>query len=268
MAMLAKIAVWALVLYASVVVLAWLGQRRLMYFPDTQRVPPAHAGLGGVEERILTTSDGAELLVWTAKARPGQPTILYFHGNAGGLVNRAGRFERYLALGFGLFAPAYRGYAGSTGSPSEAALMGDARLAYRALTDADVAPEDIVLYGESLGSGVALSLATEKPVGAVILDAPYFSIVEIAASRYPILPVRWLLTDRYESDRLIRGIKAPLLVLQGARDRVIPPEAAVRLYELANEPKHMIVYPAGGHSDLDEHGAVEDVRRWLAGVRG
>jgi fermentation-respiration switch protein FrsA (DUF1100 family) len=268
MSMSAKIAVWAGILYACTLVIAWLGQRWLMYFPDRSRASPRAVGLTGVEERTLATPDGEQLVVWRVMAQPGRPTLLYFHGNAGGLENRADRFQRYQALGFGIYAPAYRGYAGSTGSPSEAAIMRDARLAYRALIDEGVRPEDIVLYGESLGSGVAVDLAAEKPVGAVVLDAPYASIVEIAAGRYPFLPVRWLLTDRYESDRLIGRVKAPVLVLQGALDRVVPPASGAKLYALAHEPKRLIVYPQGRHSDLDQHGAVDDVRQWLAQVLG
>lgn len=267
MSMLVKFALGALVFYVSLVVVAWLGQRWLMYFPDTSRISPAAAGLTGVEERILKTADGAALVIWRAKSRAGQPTLLYFHGNGGGLINRAQRIQRYQAIGFGVLALAYRGYSGSTGIPSESAIMRDARLAYRTLTDEGVRPKDIVLYGESLGSGVAVNLAAEKPVGAVVLDAPYFSIVELASTRYPILPVRLLLTDRYESDRLIRRINAPLLVLQGARDRVVPPASGVKLYELAHDPKRLIVYPEGNHSDLDQHGAVEDVRRWVTKIR-
>jgi fermentation-respiration switch protein FrsA (DUF1100 family) len=267
MSVLLKIVLTAAIAYACLVLAAWLGQRRLMYFPDSSRISPAAAGLTDVEERLLDVSDGARLVTWQAAPRSGQPTLLYFHGNAGGLVNRAGRFARYQAIGYGLLAVSYRGYSGSTGRPSERANYGDAILAYEALRQRGVAPEDIVVYGESLGSGVALALAAQRKVGAVVLDAPYTSVVDIAAGQYPFLPVRALLTDRYESDVLIRQVTAPVLILHGARDAVIPVEMGRNLYALAKEPKRFVIFPNGRHVDLDEHGAVQDVQKWVSEAR-
>jgi fermentation-respiration switch protein FrsA (DUF1100 family) len=267
MSVLLKIVLTAAIAYACLVLAAWLGQRRLMYFPDSSRISPAAAGLTDVEERLLDVSDGARLVTWQTAPRSGQPTLLYFHGNAGGLVNRAGRFARYQAIGYGLLAVSYRGYSGSTGRPSERANYGDAILAYEALRQRGVAPEDIVVYGESLGSGVALALAAQRKVGAVVLDAPYTSVVDIAAGQYPFLPVRALLTDRYESDVLIRQVTAPVLIMHGARDAVIPVEMGRNLYALAKEPKRLVIFPNGRHVDLDEHGAVQDVQKWVSEAR-
>ena len=267
MSMLLKIVLTAAIAYACLVLAAWLGQRRLMYFPDPSRISPTAAGLTGVDEHLLDVSDGAKLVTWQAAPRPGQPTLLYFHGNAGGLVNRAGRFARYQALGYGLLAVSYRGYSGSTGSPSERANFSDALVAYEALRQRGVAPEDIVVYGESLGSGVAVALATERKVGAVVLDAPYTSIVDIAAGQYPFLPVRTLLTDRYESNALIGQVKAPVLILHGARDRIIPVEMGRDLYTLAKDPKRLVIFPDGRHVDLDDHGAVQEVQKWVSEAR-
>ena len=108
-----KLGLAALALYVLVAFAAWLGQRRLMYFPNAARVSPTAAGLNGISEQVMRTPDGAELIVWRARARGQQPTLLYFHGNAGGLVNRAQRFAGYRASGLGLFAMSYRGYSGS-----------------------------------------------------------------------------------------------------------------------------------------------------------
>jgi fermentation-respiration switch protein FrsA (DUF1100 family) len=267
MSMVLKIVLTAAIAYAGLVLAAWLGQRRLMYFPDPSRISPAVAGLTGVEEHLLDVPDGAKLVTWQAAARPGQPTLLYFHGNAGGLINRAGRFAHYQALGYGLLAMGYRGYSGSTGSPSERANFGDAIVAYEALRQRGVAPEDIVVYGESLGSGVAVALAAERKVGAVVLDAPYTSIVDIAAGQYPFLPVRTLLIDRYESNALIGRVKAPVLILHGARDRIIPVEMGRDLYALAKDPKRLVIFPDGRHVDLDDHGAVQEVQKWVNEAR-
>jgi fermentation-respiration switch protein FrsA (DUF1100 family) len=266
-AMMAKTLLGALTLYAIVVLLAWLGQRRLMYFPNPQRISPAAAGLMDVTEAVLDTPDGARLVVWRAAPSAGRPTLVYFHGNAGNLINRAPRFARYRDLGFGLFAVNSRGYGGSSGAPSEARNRADALRAYETLIGEGVTATDIVLYGESLGSALAVALAAERPVGAVILDAPFTSVVTIAAQRYWMLPVRALLTDRYESNRIIGAVRAPLLILHGERDSVVPSALGRKLFELANEPKRLLVYPDGHHSDLDDHGAVSDVSRWLEDVR-
>jgi pimeloyl-ACP methyl ester carboxylesterase len=258
-----KLGLAALALYVLIAFVAWLGQRRLMYFPNAARVSPTAAGLNGINEQVLPTPDGAELIVWRARARDQRPTLLYFHGNAGSLVNRAQRFAGYRASGFGLLAMSYRSYGGSTGSPSEEANMRDARQVYDVLLGDGVTPENIVLYGESLGSGVAVALAVEKRVGAVVLDAPYTSIVDVAARRYFWLPVRPLLADRYESGKRIKSVTAPVLILHGARDNVIPLEMGRKLHALANEPKRLIIFDDGSHADLDQHGAIERVTRWL-----
>ena len=252
--------------YVLVVLAAWLGQRRLLYVPNATRTAPASLGLAGVREVELPTPDGQRLVTWRVMARPGKPTLLYFHGNAGNLASRSNRVRRYADAGLGLLMLSYRGYGGSSGRPSEADNLADARLAYDQLLAQGLLPADIVLYGESLGSGVAVQLAAEKPVGAVVLDAPYTSIVDVATRAYPFLPVRPLLADRYESNRFIGQVKAPVLVLHGGRDGVIPVEMGRALHDLANEPKHLEIFPEGRHSDLDEYGAVKVVTGWLAKV--
>jgi fermentation-respiration switch protein FrsA (DUF1100 family) len=269
MPFLIKLAFGALCVYALVALAAYLGQRRLMYFPDRARTLPNQVGLTGVEERVLKTPDGAQVIVWYGKARPGEPTILYFHGNAGSLAARAPRIERFMGEGWGVYMMTYRGYGGGTGSPTEAANVADARLAYGALVLEGVEPASIILYGESLGSGIALRIAAERPVGGVVLDAPYTSIVDVAAQAYPFLPVRWVLADRYESTKYIGQARAPLLILHGERDAVIPVKMGRELFRLANEPKRLATFRDGGHSDLylDGNGALEAIRNWIAELK-
>jgi fermentation-respiration switch protein FrsA (DUF1100 family) len=262
-----KIAALLLLIYGLIVFAAWLGQRRLLYVPDATRVAPSALSLAGVSEIELKTPDGERLVAWRLKARPGQPTLLYFHGNAGNLASRANRVARYAALGYGMLMLSYRGYSGSSGRPSEAHNFADALLAYEHLVGEGLSPHDIVLYGESLGSGVAVHLATQRPVGAVVLDAPYTSIVAMAQRAYPYLPVRPLLADRYESDKIIKRIGAPLLVLHGTRDGIIPVSMGRALYDMAEQPKKLVIFPEGHHSDLDDYGAVRAVSEWLADIR-
>ncbi len=258
-----KIAVVLIALYGLILMAVWLGQRRLMYVPDVRRVAPASVGLSGVTEHELPTPDGERLIAWRLQAQPGQPTLLYFHGNAGNLASRAGRIERYRRAGLGLLMIGYRGYGGSTGSPSERANVADAKLAYDWLRQQGLDASDIVLYGESLGSGVAVQLAVEREVAALVLDAPYTSVIEMGIRTYPFLPVRALISDRYESDMYIRQVKAPVLVLHGERDGIIPVTMGTALFARANEPKKLVLFPEGRHSDLDEYGAVEITIGWL-----
>jgi hypothetical protein len=263
----AKIPLILLAIYALIVLAAWLGQRKLMYFPDRTRTAPSAIGLPNVEEQVIETPDGARVLAWWGRARPGQPTLLYFHGNAGSFLDRAERFRSYLARGRGMLMMTYRGYGGSTGSPSEAANVADAKLAYRHLLKLGVRPEDVILYGESLGSGIAVQVAAEHPVGGLILDAPYTSAVDLAASVYPFLPVRALMTDRYETLRYIAKVRAPILVVHGDRDRVIPLEMGRAVYAAARGPKRIEILPGAGHVNHAEFGSFERINAWIDEIR-
>lgn len=266
MGMLANIAGMSIALYVLVAGAAWFGQRHLMYVPDPQRVLPSETGMSGVEEQVLATSDGEKLVAWRARASGGRPTILYLHGNAGNLAGRADRFQRYQRQGFGMMMLSWRGYSGSSGRPTEAHNVADALFAYDTLVASGVREQDVVVYGESLGSGVAVQLAGARRVGAVVLDAPYTSITDVAVLSYPYLPVRPLLLDRYESDRHIAKVTAPVLILHGERDSVIPVRMGRALYALAPGEKKLVLFPDGGHVDLDDYGAVDVVSGWLADV--
>jgi hypothetical protein len=159
--------------------------------------------------------------------------------------------------------PSYRSYSGSTGSPTERANVADAKLAYEALRKDGIAPDDIILYGESLGSGVAVQVAAEKRVGGIVLDAPYTSIVDVAAGAYPFLPVRPFMIDRYDTMRYLRDVKAPLLVVHGEDDEVIPVTMGRAVYAAANGPKEIVTFPGAGHSDHHLHGSAEEIFRWI-----
>ncbi|HWB44776.1 MAG TPA: alpha/beta hydrolase [Hyphomicrobiaceae bacterium] len=266
MLLIAKTVLGLVALYIAICIFGYWGQRALVYHPDRQRITPARAGLTGVEERVLKTPDGERLVAWYGKAKPGQPTLLYFHGNGGGLVDRVPRIERFMEAGYGIFMMAYRGYSGSSGAPTEAANVADAKLAFDTLVADGVPVQRIILYGESLGTGVATQVAVARPAGGLILDAPYTSIADVGAASYPFLPVRLVLVDRYDTQRYIRDVHMPLLILNGEKDNVIPPVMGRKLYELANEPKRLVTFPNGGHSDLYINGntALDSVRAWIA----
>jgi pimeloyl-ACP methyl ester carboxylesterase len=268
MLLIIKLVTGLFAVYAVIAVAAFILQRRLMYYPDPERISPAAFNLPGVTERVIDTPDGARLVSWYAPAGPGQPTILYFHGNAGNLASRSERVRRYVARGYGVMFLSYRGYNGSTGNPSESANVADAKLAYDALIADGVAPDDIIVYGESLGSGVAVQIAADNEIGGLVLDAPYTTIVDVAAQAYPYLPVRPFIFDRYETLRYLPRVQAPLLVLHGEEDRIIPVEMGKAVYAAANAPKEIATFPHAGHSDHHVYGSYDELFRWIDALRG
>lgn len=267
MRLLKTIARWIVGLYAVLFVGLYLAQDKLLYNIEPERVAPEAAGLASVREVVMTAPDGAKLVAWHAAAVAGQPTLLYFHGQGGSLKARATRIQRFMSEGWGVFMMTWRGYGGSTGAPSEKNNVADAHLAYDTLRNAGVEPRDVFLYGESLGTGVAVQLATGRDAAGLILDAPYTSTVDVAADRYPAFPVRLAMRDTYLSDRFISKVRMPVLVLHGEKDAVIPVRYGERLFAAANEPKQFALFPRGHHSDLYLHGALDIVRDFLTRQR-
>jgi uncharacterized protein len=253
--------------YAGVVLLLYLLQRRLLFFPRAEHIAPQAAGLGAAREINLTTSDGETLIAWYVPPRAGALLVIYFHGNADILAANVERHRNLIADGTGLIALSYRGYAGSSGRPSEAGLHRDADAAYT-FAATQVPPNRIVAWGHSLGSGVAVRLASRRAVAGLILEAPYTSAADIAAMRFWFVPVRLLMKDPFHSDRCIGDVTAPVLVLHGARDDVIPIAVGERLYDLVRAPKRFVRFPDGGHVDLDSCGAFAVARDFLASLSG
>jgi fermentation-respiration switch protein FrsA (DUF1100 family) len=258
------IALIAVLLYAAVTAAVYLAQRSLMYFPDTAHVTPAQAGLPEAEEVPLTSADGTQIHLWHVAPRGDGPVILYFHGNGGSLPGRVDRFRQLIKDGIGLVGVEYRGYGGSSGTPSEEGLIADAEAGY-AFAAAHYSVPRIVVWGESLGTGVAVALAAEKPVGRLILEAPFTSTEAVGARRYWYLPVRFLMKDQFHSDQRIGKVTAPLMIMHGVQDRTVPFAMGEHMFDLANKPKHIVRFLDGGHEDLDAHGALDAVARFLAG---
>lgn len=260
---LLKTALVALIAFGGLTAVMYFAQRKLMYFPETVRTAPAAAGFPAAEEVTLDTADGERVIVWHVPPRGANPVVLYFHGNGGALRYRVQRFHDLTREGNGLVALSYRGYGGSTGAPTEAGLIADAEAAY-AFAAARYAPERLVLWGESLGGGVAVALAAKHQVGRIVLEAAFTSAADIGAAVYWFLPVRLLMKDQFRSDQRIGQVKAPLLFLHGTRDNVVPLAFGERLFALANEPKRMVRFPGGGHNDLDAYGAQAVARPFIA----
>jgi uncharacterized protein len=248
-------------LYVAALVAITLGQRKLLYFPYSWEVAPASFGLPAAQIHYLHTDDGETLLAWFVAPQPGKPLILYFHGNANSLRQLGPRFHKLMETGAGILAVEYRGYAGSTGAPTEQGLLADGEATYAKALALGFAPSRLVAMGESLGSGVAVSIASRHEVGAVVLDSPYSATVDVAAARYWMFPVRLLMRDQFRSDLRIAEVSAPLLIVHGTADWTIPIRFGEKLFALANEPKTFLRIEGAGHVEMDR--VIPQVLEWI-----
>jgi uncharacterized protein len=245
-----------LLLAAAAAVVTYLGlgaalyakQRNILFRPSSERVAPADAGLTAAKEVVVSPQGAQKVLAWfVPPADAAQPVFLYLHGNAANLARRAGRFQYLTRDGAGLLAVSWRGYGGSEGSPSEAAFREDAAHALAYLKAAGIAPDRIVLFGESLGSGVAVMLAARTTVRALVLDSPYESIVSIAAARYWWLPVDWLMRDPFRADLAAPEVKSPTLAVACRNDWQTPYDGAVRLMRRLGSANRLITVDGRCH---------------------
>lgn len=254
----------ALGLYVSFIALLYFAQRSLLYHPDQTIPDPADYGVAEMTAIRVPTADGYALLAWWRPPRDrGRPVLAFFQGNAGHIGDRADKVRAYLDAGYGVLLLSYRYNAGSGGEPGEDALLGDGRAALAFLKREGVAPGRIVLYGESLGTGIAVAMAATHDIGALVLEAPYSSMVELAQHHYWYAPARWLVRDRFDSMARIGAIGAPLLVVHGRLDRLIPLRFGQKLYDAAPDPKESHFIDRAGHNDLLDYGLSQFVRRFI-----
>jgi uncharacterized protein len=252
----------AVAFYGGVVALLYVAQRSLQYFPERRRTVPRAIGLPEAEEAVLDTADGEQVIVWHVPPREEQPVFLYFHGNGGSLRWRDERFRALISDGSGLIALSYRGYGGSSGRPTEKGLLADAAAAY-AFAVARYPADRIALWGESLGSAVAIALAADKPVGRIVLEAPFTSAADVGARHYRFVPVRLFMKDQFRSDLRAGKVTAPVLVVHGENDFVVPTTLGKRLYDLIRAPKRFVSVAGAGHNDLGAR-AVAEAKKFVA----
>jgi len=246
--------------YCLVVGSIFIFQRHLMYHPDRSIGPPAQYGLAGFTEHFAATPDDETVQLWYHPAAKGFPTIIYYHGNAYTMGDRANIYSALTDKGFGLLALSYRGYGKSTGSPTEQGIYIDARTAIHYASDTlQLPPEHLILYGESLGTGVATQMATEFHVAGVILQSPYTSVASRAAEIYFYIPVEYLIKDKYRTIDKIANINTPLMIFHGERDDVIPVEHGKTVFAAAKSPKEIFYFPDKAHNDFDNRVLSEHV---------
>jgi fermentation-respiration switch protein FrsA (DUF1100 family) len=257
-----KMIEWIVVIvavYLASLVYLYLNQRHMMYFPDTSRP----AVVDGAQVVNVTTSDGLKLEGWFFASKENKPVIVVFHGNGGNISHRMAKVIPLTHEGYGVLLAEYRGYGGNPGTPGEEGFYSDARAWMDWLK---TKPQKIVIDGESIGSGVAVKMATEYDIAGLILESPYTSITEVAQSIYPIVPVGYLLKDRFPSIDRIKDVKAPILIIHGKLDRTIPVRFGQKLYMAAPQPKNLIVLDQAGHNDLYDQGAALHVLQFLSTI--
>lgn len=238
----------------------------MMFLPATHRVQPIEVDLPGVVEVTLRNESGDRLYSWYGKAEAGQPTILFFHGNGGSIPTRHERFRQWMSEGFGMFMLGYPGYGGSDGVPSERTFREASQLAYDFLREQGVSAEDIVIYGQSIGTGVAVWLASEQIARALILEAPMTSAIDVAETHYPYLPVSLLLKDKFLSIDYVGKIDMPLLIVHGDADQIIGIEHGRSLFEAAIEPKAFFQVKGAGHNNLISYPIVETIKEYVVNL--
>ena len=268
-----RIAVVAIVVLLALVAIVWTQQRRLMYFPFADVPSPDRVGLSGVSAVSFPTGDGLTLNGWFVShtARP-QFTVIVFNGNAGNRAFRAPLANVLARANFAVLLFDYRGFGGNPGVPSEQGLKKDARAAHEyVVSRADVDRRKLVYFGESLGTAVATDLAVEYPPAALILRSPFSSMTDVGRHHYSLMPVRLLLRDRYDTIGRIARVNAPLLVIGGDRDRIIPIDQTRRVYDAAREPRSLLVIRGADHNDdslLAGREMMDEVLRFLRNLPG
>ncbi len=258
----------ALFIFCAVILMMFVLQRHLLYHPDKTTPDPDHYGLAHMRVVTLTTVDNLNLKAWYHPAKPGKPTVVYYHGNAGHLGHRAMIAKDLMAHGYGMLLVSYRGYAGNPGSPSEQGLYNDARAAMNFIQAQQVPLQCVILYGESLGTGVAVEIAEENKIGALVLQSPYTQISDVALRHYPFLYpfiyIPGLVQDEYASINKINYIHdTPLLIMHGKSDHIVPYKLGQTLYDKAVSPKQFIGYQGAGHNNMPAHKMAKAVEAFV-----
>jgi len=240
-----------IVIYVSVLVILYIFQRTLMYHPSENNYFGDKLEVN-IEKVNIKTSDNINLLGWFHKKDLNKfKTIVYFHGNAGTLDNRIHKLNHFKDMDVNFLIIAWRGFSGNEGKPTEEGLYIDGLGAVNWIINQGVKEEDIILYGESLGTGIATEIAQNKNFAGVILETPFTSMINAAKEFYPYIPVNLLLKDRFENFKKIKNINIPILIMHGEQDTIVPFKMGKKIFQLANEPKyfystkhddHMMVY--------------------------
>jgi uncharacterized protein len=242
-----------LVVLATMTVMLWAIQRRLIYFPDAARVPPAGEVIEGARDVAVRTEDGLDLGAWFIPARDralgASMAVLVAPGNAGNRASRVGLAHELSVRGLAVLLMDYRGYGGNPGSPSEDGLASDAFAAASALEELGYPPERTIYFGESLGAGVVAALQVRRPPAGLVLRSPFPELADVGAHHYPFLPVRLLLRDRFPVVEHLSSSRVPVTVISADHDSVVPPALSAQVADEVGSLVRLTVIPDADHND-------------------
>lgn len=262
-----KILIYVALLYFVFMMVLFVFQRHFIYIIHTPRAPISAflSSIPAIEEVVVSPEKGLDIKGWfVPPVDKEKPVIVFFHGNASNLSMAMSGAVHYLHAGYGFLVAEYRGYSGNKGIPSEKSLYRDARAWLNFLKSAEYAEEQIFLFGESLGSGIAVQMAIEFPnVKAVVLISPYTRLVDVAQKHYPVFPVRFLMRDKYASIDKVGALKGPVYIIHGDSDAIVPVQMGHKLFEKINGPKNIRIVPGAGHNDLYLNGANAYILQFL-----
>tara|TARA_B100001250_G_scaffold179216_1_gene154076 strand:- start:1511 stop:2323 length:813 start_codon:yes stop_codon:yes gene_type:complete len=240
-----KILIYSVIIYLTVTLIIFFFQRKIMYHPGVDSYLD-EKNLSHKIEKVTIESENP-LVGWHYEKNKSFKTLLFFHGNAGKLDNRIYKLNEFAELNLNYLIFAYRGFSGNKGNPSENGLYKDAESANIWLNSKGISDNKIIIYGESLGTAVAIELSQNKKFAGIILESPFTSMVDLGKKYYPIFPVQLLLKDKYESKKKINNISSPILIIHGKKDKIVPFYMGEKLYELANKPKYNYF------TEIDDH---------------
>lgn len=252
----------AISIYLLFVVILYAFQRHIQYLPSKTNIALSKFSLEGFEEIKLTTKDSLELTSWYKGGDFNKKIILYFHGNGGSLGDRAFRYQEF-AKKFNILALSYRGYSGNEGKPTEKGLIYDAMAAYEFLLAEGFQNNDIIIYGESIGSGVAMNLAQNRNFHMLVLESPFYSALSVAKSRYWMFPVRLLMKDKFRSDLWVKNVSSPVLIVHGDEDEVVEINQGRKLYDAVISRKKFVEVKGVGHSNFSDNFMIDEIEKFL-----
>ena len=249
-----------ILLYLIFGLLLFTIQRKILFNVSGKPKKPHHYGLERVEEIKICTDDKVNLLAWFVKPKKNNPILLYFQGNSFDIGERSHRIERYIKKNWGVLLLSWRGYGGNKGKPTEKNLYIDGKSAIKWIKkNTHTKINNIVLYGESLGTGVAVEMGMHFSFKSIILEAPFTSIPDIAKERYKIFPTKYLVLDKFDNYDKIDKISSPLLIISGKKDEIIPHSHSKKLFLKAKKPKESVFIDEAMHNNLYDFGIDKDV---------
>ena len=241
----------------------YIFQRDLLYHPTENNYDGDKLTVNIQEVKIIT-DDNIDLLAWYHNKDINKfKTILFLHGNAGSLENRIHKINHFEDMNINFLLLSWRGFSGNKGKPTEKGLYQDARSAVKWLVKQGVIIENIIIYGESLGTGITTEIAQNKNFAGIILETPFTSMVAAGKSKYPIFPIKLLLKDKYESDKKIKNIKSPVLIMHGEEDQIVPFWMGEKMFQMANEPKYSYFTKFDDHMMEYDENLVLELKKFI-----